>query len=151
MEEHSHGASLILQLHIQYLFKDQLEQTIQQAISIHILELHLDQDMMDSGGKDLVIIQYMYLLETPLKIVQWLRLLHLLVSIYMLSDQEKIEFLTLRLSFYRDRLSESIGSISTLENLGNEIKIQMNQEDINKYNLFINLLTNELQALTNQG
>jgi hypothetical protein len=69
----------------------------------------------------------------------------------MLSDQEKIEFLTLRLSFYRDRLSESIGSISTLENLGNEIKIQMNQEDINKYNLFINLLTNELQALTNQG
>ncbi len=69
----------------------------------------------------------------------------------MLSDQEKIEFLTLKLSFYRDRLSESIGSISTLENLGNEIKIQMNQEDINKYNLFIDLLTNELQALTNQG
>ena len=69
----------------------------------------------------------------------------------MLSDQEKIEFLTLRLSFYRDRLSESIGSISTLESLGNEIKIQMNQEDINKYNLFIDLLTNELQALTNQG
>jgi hypothetical protein len=69
----------------------------------------------------------------------------------MLSDQEKIEFLTLKLSFYRDRLSESIGSIATLENLGNEIKIQMNQEDINKYNLFIDLLTNELQALTNQG
>jgi hypothetical protein len=69
----------------------------------------------------------------------------------MLSDQEKIEFLTLKLSFYRDRLSESIGTISTLENLGNEIKIQMNQEDINKYNLFIDLLTNELQALTNQG
>jgi len=69
----------------------------------------------------------------------------------MLSDQEKIEFLTLKLSFYRDRLSESIGSIATLENLGKEIKIQMNQEDINKYNLFIDLLTNELQALTNQG
>jgi hypothetical protein len=69
----------------------------------------------------------------------------------MLSNNEKIEILTLRLSFYKDRLSESMGSIIALENLGNEIKIQMNQEDINKYSLFIDLLTHELQTLTNQG
>lgn len=68
----------------------------------------------------------------------------------MISNEEKIEFINKKINFYEDRLNESIIAVDFLNNLGIQEKINMNQDDINKYNKIISVLRLELQGLTSQ-
>jgi hypothetical protein len=68
----------------------------------------------------------------------------------MLSNNEKIEFLKLKLDFYKDRLQESLSCVDHLEESNNQLKIEINESDIIKYENYIINLENEIKYLTNQ-
>lgn len=69
----------------------------------------------------------------------------------MLSNNEKIDFLNLKLDFYKSRLEESLGYVESLEAIGDSIKIEMNQKDIEEYGIYISVIENEIISLTNEG
>lgn len=69
----------------------------------------------------------------------------------MIINEEKLSIVNLKLSFWRQRLEESNNAILTLNNLGDQFKIDGNALDIEKYSKIIEALEAEKKALTNQG
>jgi hypothetical protein len=69
----------------------------------------------------------------------------------MISNQDKIYLINLKLDFWGQRLQESKDAILPLNNLGNQLKIEGNLVDIDRYNKIIEGLRQEKEALTNQG
>jgi len=68
----------------------------------------------------------------------------------MMTNEEKIDLIQLRLDFWTARLQESLAAINMLNDLGNQLKIDSNSLDIDKYNRFIQALEQEKITLTNQ-
>jgi len=68
----------------------------------------------------------------------------------MINNKEKLDLVNLKLSFWQERLQESNNAIPTLNNLGNQIKIDSNLLDIDNYSKVILALEQEKTALTNQ-
>lgn len=69
----------------------------------------------------------------------------------MINDEEKLYIINLKLDFWKERLLESNQAIPVLNDLGNQLKIDSNLQDINRYTEIIALLEKEKEALTNQG
>jgi|LakMenEpi03Aug12_release.lakeMendotaPanAssembly.Ray.scaffolds.fasta_scaffold4178584_2 hypothetical protein len=69
----------------------------------------------------------------------------------MISNQDKLYLINLKLDFWGQRLQESKDAILPLNNLGNQLKIEGNLVDIDRYNKIIEGLIQEKEALTNQG
>lgn len=69
----------------------------------------------------------------------------------MIMDNDKINLIQLKIDFFNDRLNESIEYKPMLEALGNELKIEGNNQDIINYTKIIELLNIEKETLTNQG
>lgn len=69
----------------------------------------------------------------------------------MISNQDKIYLINLKLDFWGQRLQESRDAILPLNNLGNQLKIEGNLVDIDRYSKIIEELRQEKEALTNQG
>ena len=67
-----------------------------------------------------------------------------------MTNEEKIDLIQLRLDFWTARLQESLAAINMLNDLGNQLKIDSNSLDIDKYNRFIQALEQEKITLTNQ-
>lgn len=67
----------------------------------------------------------------------------------MINDEEKLYIINLKLDFWKERLLESNQAIPVLNDLGNQLKIDSNLKDINKYTETIALLEEEKEALTN--
>lgn len=67
-----------------------------------------------------------------------------------MTNEEKIDLIQLRLDFWTARLQESLDAIDMLNDLGNQLKIDSNSLDIDKYNRFIQALEQEKITLTNQ-
>jgi hypothetical protein len=68
----------------------------------------------------------------------------------MISSQDKLYLINLKLDFWGQRLQESKDAILPLNNLGNQLKIEGNLVDIDRYNKIIEGLRQEKEALTNQ-
>lgn len=69
----------------------------------------------------------------------------------MITNEEKLYLVNLKLAFWQDRLQESNNAIPILNNLGNQIKIDSNLLDIDNYSRVILALEQEKTALTNHG
>jgi hypothetical protein len=69
----------------------------------------------------------------------------------MISHQDKLYLINLKLDFWRDRLQESNDAKTMLKELNNQLKIDSNLSDITKYTNIIMSLEEQLEALTNQG
>jgi len=69
----------------------------------------------------------------------------------MISYQDKLYLINLKLDFWRDRLQESNDAKTMLKELNNQLKIDSNLSDITKYTNIIMSLEEQLEALTNQG
>ena len=69
----------------------------------------------------------------------------------MITNEEKLYLVNLKLAFWQDRLQESNNAIPILNNLGNQIKIDSNLLDIDNYSRVILALEQEKMALTNHG
>ena len=69
----------------------------------------------------------------------------------MITNEEKLYLVNLKLDFWQDRLQESNNAIPILNNLGNQIKIDSNLLDIDNYSRVILALEQEKTALTNHG
>jgi len=69
----------------------------------------------------------------------------------MISYEEKLYLINLKLDFWAERLQESNNSIQGLDDLGNESKIEGNFLDIDRCSKIIEALIQEKQTLTNQG
>ena len=68
----------------------------------------------------------------------------------MITNIEKLELVNLKLSFWQERLQESSGSISMLEELGSQDKIESNALDIQDYARKVEILEgikNELENM----
>lgn len=64
-----------------------------------------------------------------------------------LDRDDKIEILTHRLIFWSQRLNESTEAIGFLNSLGDQVKIDMNAQDILDRQLIITALQQELDSL----
>jgi hypothetical protein len=69
----------------------------------------------------------------------------------MINNEEKVDIINFKLDFWKERLMESNQAIPVLNNLGNQLKIDSNLQDIVKYTEIIALLEKEKETLTNQG
>jgi|LakMenEpi05Nov12_1017451.scaffolds.fasta_scaffold05726_3 hypothetical protein len=69
----------------------------------------------------------------------------------MLSNEEKIYLIDLKIGFWDKRLEESIRAKPILNNFGNQGKIEENLIDIDNYVRIIEALSQEKSTLTNQG
>ena len=69
----------------------------------------------------------------------------------MITNEEKLYLVNLKLAFWQDRLQESNNAIPIINNLGNQIKIDSNLLDIDNYSRVILALEQEKTALTNHG
>lgn len=69
----------------------------------------------------------------------------------MINKDEKLYVIDLKLDFWRSRLQESKDAVSFLNDLNNQVKIDSNLSDIDKYTNIIISLEEEREALTNQG
>lgn len=69
----------------------------------------------------------------------------------MITNEDKIYLINLKLDFWKERLLESNQAIPVLNDLGNQLKIESNLKDISKYTEIIAVLEKEKEALTNQG
>ena len=58
----------------------------------------------------------------------------------MITNEEKLELINLKLSFWQERLQESNSFIASLEELGNQEKIESNALDIQDYARKISIL-----------
>jgi hypothetical protein len=67
----------------------------------------------------------------------------------MINNEDKLYLINLKLDFWKERLLESNQAIPVLNDLGNQLKIESNLKDINKYTEIIALLEEEKEALTN--
>jgi penicillin-binding protein-related factor A (putative recombinase) len=65
----------------------------------------------------------------------------------MIAKEDKIYLINYKIDFWRERLQESINSVSFLENHGDQIKIDMNNQDIIDYSNIIMSLENILDEL----
>lgn len=68
-----------------------------------------------------------------------------------MDNEEKLHLINLKLDFWKARLQESLGYVESLNNLGNQFKIDGNASDIEKYGKIIEFLEIEKESLTNQG
>lgn len=69
----------------------------------------------------------------------------------MINEEEKIYLINLKLNFWKERLLESNQAAPLLDELGDQVKINSNVSDIDKYTKIIESLEIEKEALTNQG
>jgi hypothetical protein len=69
----------------------------------------------------------------------------------MINNEEKLQLINLKISFWTERLEESNNAILTLNTLRDQFKIDGNALDIEKYSKIIEVLEKEKEALTNQG
>lgn len=67
----------------------------------------------------------------------------------MINNEEKLYLINLKLDFWKELLLKSNQAIPVLNDLGNQLKIESNLKDINKYTEIIALLEEEKEALTN--
>ena len=65
----------------------------------------------------------------------------------MITIEEKISLINMKIEFWRSRLQESISSLEPLEIQGDPIKITMNNQDITDHTNIINSLENILDEL----
>lgn len=65
----------------------------------------------------------------------------------MITIEDKISLINMKIEFWRSRLQESISSLEPLEIQGDPIKITMNNQDITDYTNIINSLENILDEL----
>lgn len=65
----------------------------------------------------------------------------------MITKEDKVYLINYKLDFWRQRLQESIDAASFLENNGNRVKIDMNNQDITDYSNMITSLENILDDL----
>lgn len=65
----------------------------------------------------------------------------------MITIEDKISLINMKIEFWRSRLQESISLSETLEIQGDPIKITMNNQDITDYTNIINSLENILDEL----
>jgi hypothetical protein len=68
----------------------------------------------------------------------------------MINYEDKIYLINLKIDFWTQRLEESRNSMSILNDLGNQIKIDSNLLDIDNYSKVILALEQEKMSLTNQ-
>jgi hypothetical protein len=64
---------------------------------------------------------------------------------------EKIEFINQNIEFWEAELINSNAAQSFLEELGDQLKINMNIQYVHDIELRLNILNNEKEALTNQA
>ena len=69
----------------------------------------------------------------------------------MINDQDKLYLINLKLDFWRERLQENNNAVLSLNDLGNQSKIEDTLLDIDRYTKIIQALEAEKEALTNQG
>jgi len=69
----------------------------------------------------------------------------------MITNEEKLYLVNLKLAFWQERLQESNNAIPILNDLENQIKIDSNLLDIDNYSRVVLALEQERTALTNQG
>jgi hypothetical protein len=69
----------------------------------------------------------------------------------MINNEEKLYLINLKLDFWKDLLLKSNQAIPVLNDLGNQLKVDSNLQDISRYTEIIYLLEEEKEALTNQG
>lgn len=67
-----------------------------------------------------------------------------------MNNEEKLYLVNLKLNFWKERLQESIGYVESLNELGDQFKIDGNAKDIEKYSKIIEVLEIEKESLTNQ-
>jgi hypothetical protein len=67
----------------------------------------------------------------------------------MINNEDKLYILNLKLDFWKVRLQESLGVVDMLNEIGNQVKIDSNRLDIDKYSRIIKALELEKEALTN--
>lgn len=65
----------------------------------------------------------------------------------MITKEDKVYLINYKLDFWRERLQESIESSGFLESHGDQVKIDMNNQDITDYTNIINSLENILDEL----
>lgn len=65
----------------------------------------------------------------------------------MITIEDKISLINMKIEFWRSRLQESISLSEPLEIQGDPIKITMNNQDITDYTNIINSLENILDEL----
>ena len=69
----------------------------------------------------------------------------------MISNEDKLYLINLKLDFWAERLQESNMAKQALKILGNQGKIEENIIDIDNYARIIEALSQEKITLTNQG
>jgi hypothetical protein len=69
----------------------------------------------------------------------------------MINNEEKLYLINLKLDFWKELLLKSNQAIPVLNDLGNQLKVDSNLQDISRYTEIIYLLEEEKEALTNQG
>ncbi len=69
----------------------------------------------------------------------------------MINNEEKLYLINLKLDFWKDLLLKSNQAIPVLNDLGNQLKVDSNLQDISRYTEIIALLEAEKETLTNQG
>ena len=69
----------------------------------------------------------------------------------MINDQDKLYLINLKLDFWRERLQENNNAVLSLNDLGNQSKIEDTLLDIDRYTKILQDLEQEKEALTNQG
>lgn len=65
----------------------------------------------------------------------------------MITKEDKIYLINYKIDFWRERLQESTNSVGPLESHGDQIKIDMNNQDIIDYSNIIMSLENILDEL----
>jgi hypothetical protein len=65
----------------------------------------------------------------------------------MITKEDKVYLINYKIDFWRERLQESNNSVGTLESHGDQIKIDMNNQDIIDYSNIIMSLENILDEL----
>lgn len=65
----------------------------------------------------------------------------------MITKEDKVYLINYKIDFWRERLQESINSVGPLESHGDQIKIDMNNQDIIDYSNIIMSLENILDEL----
>lgn len=69
----------------------------------------------------------------------------------MITNDDKMYLIDLKIDFWEQRLQESNSSIPVLNDLGHQAKIESNLLDIDNYARIIEALNKEKNTLTNQG
>lgn len=65
----------------------------------------------------------------------------------MITKEDKVYLINYKLDFWRERLQESINSVEPLASHGDQLKIEMNNQDIIDYTNIISSMENILDEL----